>query len=196
MQVLLLDVDGVLVRRMGYFSERFSREHSIPLENIMTFFNNEFKQCLIGKADLKVELSKYLIKWGWQGSIDDFLKYWFESETDLQLDILEYVSQLRKLGIQVFLVTSNEKYRTEFLMKHFNFIKMVDGVFSSCDLGADKNEAQFFKGVLKAMPTVLPEDIVLCDDDEKNIKAAEKVGIKGILFVDLDDLKHQIQDLD
>ncbi len=192
MQILLLDVDGVLVRRSGYFSERFAREHNIPLNEILPFFDNELKQCMLGRADLKTELLKYLAKWGWKGTVDEFLKYWFDGETDLQLDVLDFVTKVRKMGIKIYLVTDNEKYRVEFLRDFFGFSKLFDGIFASFDLHADKADTKFYQLVLEAMPTVLPEDIVFTDDDVDNVEAAKSLGIKGFLFIDLENFKNQL----
>ena len=50
----------MVIEREMRFSQRFSDEFDVPFEKIIPFFKNEFQLCLIGKADLKKELKKYL----------------------------------------------------------------------------------------------------------------------------------------
>ncbi len=56
MKILLLDADGVTLKKQGYFSDRLSREQNVPVEEIMPFYKNEFRLCQQGKADVKEEL--------------------------------------------------------------------------------------------------------------------------------------------
>ncbi len=78
-KIVVFDVDGIVIRREMYFSQRFSREFGVPIEEILPFFENEFQLCLTGKADLKKEISKYFGRWGWKKSIDELFSYWFSN---------------------------------------------------------------------------------------------------------------------
>jgi putative hydrolase of the HAD superfamily len=73
-RVVIFDVDGVLVNAER-FSERFSREHGVAPARIGPFFEREFVDCLIGKADLKDIIEPYLSAWGWTDGVDAFLAY-------------------------------------------------------------------------------------------------------------------------
>src|SRR5665213_3665845 len=103
MQVILFDIDGLVIeKRTRYFSEKLSEERAISNEAIQQFFKTDFEKCLFGSADLKVELAPYLSKWGWEGSVDDFLTYWFESERTVDEEVLAVVKDLRTKGTRCY----------------------------------------------------------------------------------------------
>ncbi len=60
MRFLLLDVDGVVLQKGEYFSERFSRDYSVPLTEVIPFFKSPLVACQKGEADLGRELEPYL----------------------------------------------------------------------------------------------------------------------------------------
>ena len=106
---ILLDADGVVIRpRHKYFSEKFSEEHGVSFDDIIPFFKGEYKQAAIGEVDIREVLPPYLEKWGWEGSIDDFLQYWFEGERDVDENVLAVVRDLRSKGTRVHLASDNE----------------------------------------------------------------------------------------
>lgn len=65
MKHLLFDLDGV-VNLTEVFSQQYCREFNVPYEKNLPFFQNDFKPCLVGQADLKKVVKPWLVKWGWQ----------------------------------------------------------------------------------------------------------------------------------
>lgn len=193
-KAILFDIDGVIVLREGYFSERFSREYDIPLDEITPFFKKEFKKAVLGEVDLKEVLPKYLKKWHWEGDTTDFLDYWFSTETKVDEEIIALVSQLREYGIDCHLASTQEKYRANFLLDDMKLSYDFDEVFFSSDLGVDKSEPEFFKKVLASL-SLEPSEVMFIDDDPKNIEAATKIGINAYLYEGVDSFKKQVQPL-
>jgi len=142
---ILIDGDGVAIKKRELFSTKFSREYNVPIDKIIPFFKKEFKLCQLGKEDLKVALPPYLEEWGWQESIDDFLKYWFESDTIADEEILDRIQEIRSKGIKCYLVTDQEKYRAENIRKNLEFGEKLDDCFFSCEVGYSKEEPEFFQ---------------------------------------------------
>ena len=58
----------------------------------------------------------------------------------------------------------------------------------SSEVGIRKPFPEIYKLSLKNLG-VLPEEAIFIDDRQKNIDGAEAVGIKSILYKDLNDLK-------
>ena len=56
-KVVLFDVDGVLANAEP-FSRQLERDYGITQRMVGPFFQERFQECLVGKADLKEELSK------------------------------------------------------------------------------------------------------------------------------------------
>lgn len=192
MKELLLDVDGVVIRpRNKYFSEKFSEDYRIPLDQILPFFKGEYKKAAIGEVNIKDILPDYLQKWGWKGTVDDFLKYWYESEKDVDQGVLKIVRELRKNGVRVHLVSDNEAGRAKYLMEVVGLGKEFDSGFFSSELGVTKSDPQFFQKVAEQLQTEAG-NIIYFDDDQKNVDAAKGVGIDAHLFENIEDLKETV----
>src|SRR3972149_7451745 len=111
-KAVLFDVDGVvLLPREKYFSERLADDYGVSPALVLPLFKNEFKDCLLGKADLKDILKKkYLKRWGWKGSIDELLHFWWKGEKAINKSVLSQIKRLRQKGIQCYLASDPEKY--------------------------------------------------------------------------------------
>src|SRR5260221_14134850 len=96
-KTLLIDLDGVIIKaRHKYFSQRLAEEFNIPIDDIMEFFKGEYGQAARGKVSIREVLPKYLAKWGSHTNVDDFLKYWFEGEKDVDSEVLKRIAVLRQ----------------------------------------------------------------------------------------------------
>lgn len=188
MKHVLFDADGVVIHRHKYFSVRLSEDYGVDLELVTQFFKKEYGFCARGEADLKEELAKYLPAWGYPGTVDDLIEYWFSSEADIDEDALKVVASLRDLGISSHLASDNEHYRAEYLLNELELAKHFDQSFFSCDLKATKGEKEFFEKVLAVLEAP-PEEVFYWDDDPKNIAIAASVGIPGQVYKDIIDLK-------
>lgn len=192
MKILLLDADGLTLKKLGYFSERIGRENNIPHEEITSFYKNEFRFCQQGKADLKEELAKYLPKWKWNKSTEAFLLYWFTTDAMADEEVFKEIRKLRSLGIKCYLASDQEKYRAEYLLTKLDFKNRLDGCFFSCDLGFQKSQSEYFLQVIQKLG-VQPSDLMYWDDEQKNVEVALRVGIDARLYDNLKQFKKEIK---
>ena len=189
---MLLDADGVVIRpRNKYFSETYSEDYGVPIDDIIPFFKGEYKQAAVGKVDIKDVLPPYLSKWGWKGTVDEFLKYWFENERDIDEKVIEFVGDLRHRGVKVYLVSDNEKYRAGYLMEDVGLKDKFDGAFFSCDVGHTKSDPEFFQKIIKTLK-IKPQEMEYWDDDPKNIEVAKGVGIQGNVYTSFEEFKEEV----
>lgn len=187
-KILLLDMDGVVIKKSEVFSIRISKKLNISIENVLPFFKNEFQLCLVGKANIKEELAKYAPKWGWKDSIEELLNFWFEGECGINSDLVDKIAQLRKDGYKIYLATNNEKYRVEYLWEIIGLKNHFDGVFSSADLGLKKPDPEFYLQVLRMLKGK-SEDVIFFDDDEENVESARRIGMDSHLYSGISDFK-------
>jgi putative hydrolase of the HAD superfamily len=186
---LLLDADGLLIKKQRYFSDIYSEQYGIPVESIIPFFKTKFVDCQRGLADLKEELAPFLQQWKWKGTVQDFFDYWFSSGTEIDIEAMEIVSRLREKGFRCYLATDQEKYRGEYIKNNLGFSKYLDGFFYSCDLGKTKSEKEFFEAILDNLILEL-ENIIFCDDEKENIDTAESLGILAFQINNIDDFRN------
>jgi putative hydrolase of the HAD superfamily len=190
-KAVLFDVDGVVVHK-SYFSRRFSRDFGVPEEKIREFFQNEMEQCIVGKADLKVEVSKYLKDWKWGKPVDELLSYWFNGEKEIDQKVLEVVKKIREKEINCYLASDQEKYRADFLLNNLDLGKLFDGHFFSCELGYEKSSQEFFEKVIQELGFAKPDEIMFWDDDPKKVEVAKSVGIDARLYQNFEDFEREI----
>lgn len=194
-KAILFDLDGVVISsRKKLFSERLSEEMNIPIDQVQEFFIKDFKECSFGRADLKEKIAPYLIKWGYKGTVDDLLKYWFESESNTDKEVLRLVKDLRSKGIKCFIATRQEKYRKEYLLDVVGLKSEFDGIFCTCDIGFDKWEKGYWDFVCKKLNTK-PSEIMFFCDNQKNIDESSKLGIRAYFYSGIDVIKEKTKEL-
>lgn len=181
-KLILFDGDGVVIKkREKFFSQRLAERQGLPIETIMPFIKNDYKLCAVGKADLKEVLLKYFEDWKWNGTVDELLKFWFEAEKEIDENVIAEIENYRKNGIKIGLVSDNEKYRGEYLLKNVGLAKYFDFVFLSCEMGMNKSNPQFFQKVLETTGFAADE-IQYWDDEQENVDMAKSLGVEGKLF--------------
>ncbi len=190
-KAICFDIDGlIIVGREKYFSYRLSEEKKIPIQEVEAFFINDFPDCSYGRSDLKEKIAPYLPKWNYEGSVEDLLQYWFESESKIDEEVLKIITDLRAKGIQCYLATRQEKYRMEYLLNKVGLSEYFDGVFCTSDIGFDKSEKAYWDLVLTRL-NILPEEIMFFDDKEKNIEVAKNLGIQAYFYTGIDLLRNK-----
>lgn len=188
-KAILFDADGVVIKRQSeYFSVRFTREHGAPREELTAFFKSKFRECQIGKADLKAELEPLLSKWGWAEGADAYLRYWFSNDTETNPEVLKVVEDFRAKGVGCYLATDQEKYRARYIREELDLKNKFDGEFFSCDIGFSKSEPEFFAAVLEKLQFPAA-DVMYFDDDEENVKVAKSLGIDAYFYTGLKDFE-------
>jgi putative hydrolase of the HAD superfamily len=182
-RVALFDVDGIIVLRERYFSERYAEEYGVPLELVREFFMGDFIESSFGRADLKEIIAPHLTRWGWNGSVDEYLSYWFGAESATDDRVLQVIDALRAKGVTCYIASRQEKYRMQYLLDDVGLRSHFDGWFVSAELGRDKWEPEFWEAVIASLG-VLPEEILFFDDKQKNVDAARASGIQAHLYDD------------
>jgi len=130
---------------------------------------------------LKEAIAPYLSSFGWKGTAQEFLEYWFKAGHKINEPFIEYVQKLRKSGLRVVLATNQEKYRTHYMLEHMGFEAAFDKVYSSAHLGLKKPAVEFFARVVNDIG-VDKDNVLFWDDDQQNIDGALAYGIHAELY--------------
>jgi putative hydrolase of the HAD superfamily len=181
-RALLLDADGVLIDGEPARAP-FEREFGIKPEVTRDFFRGVFRDCMTGKADLKECLAPLLPAWGWPGSVQDYLDYWFKAEHHLDEALLADVDRLRSAGVLCYLATNQERYRTEYIRDVMGLGKRLDGIFSSACIGHLKDDRRFFEHIIEDLASLRPEEMLFFDDLAANVASARGAGLHAELYV-------------
>jgi putative hydrolase of the HAD superfamily len=187
-KAVIFDLDGVIVISNQRFSDRLGLNQELQDE----FFKGKFLDLLVGKGDLKEEIRKYAEKWGWKGTIEELLEYWFRGEHVMDKRVVSAIRELRKNGIKTFLATNQEKYRTAYVKKEMGLLLIFDEIFSSSSAGYMKKDPQFWQFVLERIP-VKPKEVLYWDDSGDNVEAAGIAGVRAELYTSFEDFHMKMQ---
>ena len=145
----------------------------------MDFFKAE-TPCLRGEADLAVTVAEVLKKWDSPFSVEQAI----ETHTKIVAvndESLDVVRAVRKSGVGAYLATNQHEYRAKYMSEVFGYADVFDGEFYSCRLGSMKPDTGYFYSILESLP-IPPERLLFIDDRERNVAAAQSVGIHGVEY--------------
>ena len=190
LKALLLDLDGVVLLPLDkYFSTRLVEDgHAVKIDKVNRFFHDEYPLCIIGRLDLETAVAPYLNDWGWTGSVEQLLHYWFTYEDKLTPGILDLAKQLRAEKVSTYLASDHSLYRYRLIWDGLKLKDSFAGAFFSCLLGVTKDKPQFFTKVIEQLK-LSPEQILFVDDDQKKLDVASHLGLQTHLFKDVDTLR-------
>ena len=194
-KVIIFDADGMLLRQERP-STFLPRDYGISIENLNSFFDGPFQECLVGKADLKEEILPYLNTWGWDKGVEAFLNLWFTRELHVNKELIEYIRYLKRKKIQCFLATNQEKYRFQYFLNQLGFADIFNKTYSSNNLGYKKSSHEFLSKIFTDFKNIKKEEILFWDDRSENIKSAKDFGINAELFTSVKDFKEKMLQYD
>lgn len=186
--ILLFDADGVIINAK-MFSKHLADDFGITTEMTKEFFTTVFPDCLEGKADLREAVQPFLVQWGWQKSVDEFLSYWFSSEHVVDEKLIAEIQKIRSAGIACYVATNQERYRTEYMKNEMMFGTWFDGIFSSAQLGYKKPKTEFYSKIAELLQVVEKDSVWFFDDTEANIAGAKGYGFNAVLYTGFPDFK-------
>ena len=108
-------------------------------------------------------------------------------------EMIEYIKILKKK--YKIAILSNFSSGLENLLKDFfNIYHLFDVIVSSYNLKISKPNPKIYLHTLEKL-NVKADEAVFIDDKERNIKAAEALGIKSILFQDFEQFKKDLNEI-
>jgi putative hydrolase of the HAD superfamily len=150
------------------------------------YFESNYSAYERGKIQHKEFVESYLLKNNDVFTLDEFVEIFKRSVTPVRgiENILKKLKKNYKLAI-----LSNEGIEWgNYKLDKSGLKRYFDKIIISSQIGFAKPDLKFYKKSLKLL-NIEPKSCVFIDDLEENINAAEKLGIKSILFKN----PHQLQ---
>lgn len=183
-KILMVDVDGVVVRHPQGLRWDHALEHDLglkPDDLQRAFFEPNFEDVVLGRADLHERLSSVLSEIAPHLTATQLTDYWFSHDSHLDERLLADLGALRKGGIPLHLATVQEHRRAAYLWTTLRLSERFDAMHYAADVGAKKPDAAFFATVT-ARTDLRPSDLFLIDDSARNIDAAKVAGWGAALW--------------
>ena len=103
----------------------------------------------------------------------------------------EWLEGLKKAGYKIYILSNFSRKGIEEAAKELDYMSKADGAVISYEVKMIKPDPGIYEYLLKKYD-INPEKAVFIDDNKDNIEAAQKLGIRGILFKGKKDADEQL----
>ena len=181
---IIFDLGGVLIDWNPRYVYRkiFKTEEDVEwfLENVTTSEWNENQDAGYPLHKATEELVAKHPEW--EPEIKAYYGRWLEMLGDQNHDTVEILQQLRQTGkYKLYALTNWSAETFPHALERFEFFKLFEGVVVSGEEKMRKPSAEFYKIIIDRYH-LDPSTTIFIDDSLRNVKGAEAVGIKGLLF--------------
>lgn len=196
-KAIIFDLGGVILKhRFDLIGYILSQMFAISKEQGDKFWSEYRIKLLTGEFSSKQFLQEIKDKTKIEISLDELSKMWkqlYIANAEIDWALLDFIKQLRK-KYKVYLLTDTVDIHDEYNKKR-KIYEQFDKVFKSYEEKMSKAEGkQIFLNILRKIHLTTSECIFI-DDLEEYVIAAEKAGIKGIVFKNLPQLKEELHHL-
>jgi len=193
LKAVIFDLNGIFLQSPK-LSDRFEKDFGVPTSIFLPKLSEIMDRVRKPGAEKAFAYWEPALKeWKVNLSELEFWDYWFKAEIQSE-KMISFARDLRNKGVKVFVLSNNFKERAEYY-GHYPWIHdAVDKVYFSWQTGFVKPDPIAWQSLLTEN-NLKPEDCVYFDDQEKNLKAAESVGIKSFMFTDENALETAVRGL-
>jgi putative hydrolase of the HAD superfamily len=178
---LFLDIGGVLLTN-GW--DRHSRRAAVEQFNLdfdemderhhLTFDTYEE-----GKLSLDDYLSRVVFYKERPFPLEDFKRFMFGRSEPLQ-DMLDFTRKLvKKHKLRAVAVSNEGKELTEYRIRKFDLVSMIEAFISSCYVHIRKPDTDMYRIALN-ISQARPDEVIYIDDRPMFVEVASGLGINGI----------------
>ena len=189
---IIFDIGGVLLEyNPKTYLDKLNIEDSKRKElNDIIFRNQKWKDCLNGFIT-NSELIEYLVKENkkYKDEIKQILskenlKYMLPPKQEM----IEYYKSLKQKGYKIYLCSNITEDTYNYIKDNFEIIQIADGGLFSCFENISKPNVEIYQKLIKKYNLDI-EKSILIDDTKRNIISANDIGLNGILFNNIEDIK-------
>ncbi len=192
MKAAIFDLNGIFLQSPK-LSDRFEQTFIIPASDFLPKLSEIMDKVRQPNANQAFTYWQPVLKdWNINISEQEFWDFWFKAEK-VSDRMVEVGRKLRTRGIKVFILSNNFKERAEYY-GHYPWIHdAVDKVYFSWQTGFVKPDTRAWSAILEEHG-LNSADCIYFDDQEKNLKAAESVGIESHMFTSEEELEKIIEE--
>ena len=162
------------VYQLGFNSEVFE------LYNRGKIRSEELFQWISRRFDINISYDTFQSIWSDIFSLDDSIE--------------RVVSDLKKNGYYLVLVSNTNELHFDFIRGNFKVIGLFDDLILSYRIGYSKPHEEIFREALKRASS-FPEECVYIDDIEEFCRSAEALGINSIVYRSTEQLIKRLKEL-
>jgi len=189
---LIFDLSEVLIRGILGVEEKLSRKLHIPEKNILdSFSSKDLDRLCLGEISETEYLRKIIESQNWSISISQ-LKIIIRDNFKIEISqMVDFVKQLKK-RYTLILLSDHCREWIEYIEGYHSFLEIFFRKYYSYEIRTLKSDHLTFLNILRENK-MQPEEIVFIDDNVLNLKTAEKLYIKSVLFQNYQQLRKELK---
>lgn len=189
-KAIIFDDGGVFVIGTSEtFFEKASKIFGINIKK--KDVNEEWDYLVKGKINIREFIRKIFKVNLSNGKLEKAVKIWVNN-WKLDSKMVLFAKKLKSKYTLALL--SDSEYESAKRGEEDQHFSLFDYKFLSFELSFKKPEREFYEHALKII-NVKPEECAFIDDKLENVEAAQKLGIHGIVFKNLEQLKKELKKL-
>lgn len=121
------------------------------------------------------------------------LKKMYYNKIKIHEDVFNFAISFGK-KYDLYILANESKQWMEYKIEKFNLYKYFKKIYCSAFIGISKPSKEIYEFVLKDI-NLEPNEIIFIDNKIENLKIPKELGINTILFMDLNQLKKDLDNL-
>ena len=187
---IVLDVGGVIFDDSKQNIQKLLNKNCDNIYKIA--YGSGFKKCLLGEISVQEHINSLKNE-------KDFndISYILKKENliksyPLIKNNFEYIKDLRKRGYKLFLLTNITEDSYNYINELININEKFDGGIYSYQEHLIKPDYDIYNLLINRF-NLNKDETIFFDDKEKNVKAANEVGIKSYVFTSINDIESNLE---
>lgn len=187
---IVLDVGGVIFDDSKQNIQKLLNKNCDNIYKIA--YGSGFKKCLLGEISVQEHINSLKDE-------KDFsdISYILKKENliksyPLIKNNFEYIKDLRKRGYKLFLLTNITEDSYNYINELININEKFDGGIYSYQEHLIKPDYDIYNLLINRF-NLNKDETIFFDDKEKNVKAANEVGIKSYVFTSINDIESNLE---
>ena len=187
---IVLDVGGVIFDDSKQNIQKLLNKNCDNIYKIA--YGGGFKKCLLGEISVQEHINSLKNE-------KDFndISYILKKENliksyPLIKNNFEYIKGLRKRGYKLFLLTNITEDSYNYINELINIDETFDGGIYSYQEHLIKPDYDIYNLLINRF-NLNKDETIFFDDKEKNVKAANEVGIKSYVFTSINDIESNLE---
>lgn len=194
-EAVIFDAGGVLHESNSAVTNDLARELGLDQEALKNIWANQIPLLGLGKIDeaefWKRVSSEHRIR---QVEVaENLLGRAFTEALKSHAPVIELIKELGSNGVKLAVLSNTIEPHAKAL-RDAGLYDGFDHLFLSHEVGMRKPEASIYEHALAEIG-ISPEATIFVDDDPENVKAAEALGIRGIVFTDTEKFVTELRSL-
>ena len=187
---IVLDVGGVIFDDSKQNIQKLLNKNCDNIYKLA--YGGGFKKCLLGEISVQEHINSLKDE-------KDFndISYILKKENliksyPLIKNNFEYIKDLRKRGYKLFLLTNITEDSYNYINELININEKFDGGIYSYQEHLIKPDYDIYNLLINRF-NLNKDETIFFDDKEKNVKAANEVGIKSYVFTSINDIESNLE---